>query len=212
MKVIRIKNILAQNWPIGIFHHCVRTLSWFVPTMSTLLYIPTVILEGNCCDTRQPILKLSFSEKATKIWKNYPLVLTLLSKNSCFVKKSGRFFQILWPSHNFLTLPYFSTFMNFIPDSVSANTTLAYFNGFRLSKADVFSWNPFKKTSVYLVETSAEPGKDINDFWRGKFPINKHCLFVCLFACLISDLEHFKCLCIYGCIFKQTFSWIPVEF
>ena len=122
-------------------------------------------------------LKFSFSKKAT----NLSLVLTLLSKNSCFVKKSGRFFQILWPSHNFLTLPYFSTFMNFIPDSVSANTTLAYFNGFRLSKADVFSWNPFKKTSVYLVETSAEPGKDINDFWRGKFPINKHCLFVCLF-------------------------------
>ena len=74
-------------------------------------------------------------------------------------------------------LPNFSTFMNFFPDSVSANTTLAYFNGFRLSKADVFSWNPFKKTSVYLVETSAEPGKDINDFWRGKFPKNKHCLF-----------------------------------
>jgi len=56
----------------------------------------------------------------------------------------------------------------FLTNSVSANTTLAYFNGFRLSKADVFSWNPFKKTSVYLVETSAEPGKDINDFWRGK--------------------------------------------
>ena len=99
-----------------------------------------------------------------------------------------------------------STFMNSFPDSVRANTTLAYFKGFRLSKADVFSWNPFKKTSVYLVETSAEPGKDINDFWRGKFPINKHCLFVCLFACLISNLEHFKCLCIYGCIFKQTYS------
>ena len=93
-------------------------------------------------------------------------------------------------------LPYFSTFMNFFPDSVSANTTLAYFNGFRLSKADVFSWNPFKKTSVYLVETSAEPGKDINDFWRGKFPKNKCCLFVCL----ILGLGHFKFLCIYGCI------------
>ena len=36
------------------------------------------------------MLKSSFSEKATKIWKNFPLVLTLLSKDSCFIK-------ILWP-------------------------------------------------------------------------------------------------------------------
>ena len=28
----------------------------------------------------------------------------LLSKNNCFVKKGGRFFQILWPSHNIWTL------------------------------------------------------------------------------------------------------------
>ena len=26
--------------------------------------------------------------------------MTLLSKNNCFVKTGGRFFQILWPSHN----------------------------------------------------------------------------------------------------------------
>ena len=44
--------------------------------------------------------KSSFSEKVTKIWKNLPLILTLLSKNNCFVKPGGRFFQILWPSHN----------------------------------------------------------------------------------------------------------------
>ena len=30
--------------------------------------------------------------------------LTLLSKYSCFVKTGVRFFQILWPSHNVLTL------------------------------------------------------------------------------------------------------------
>ena len=36
MEVIRIKKILAQNLPIGICLHWVRTLSWFVPTMSTL--------------------------------------------------------------------------------------------------------------------------------------------------------------------------------
>ena len=29
--------MLAQNWPIGICLHRVRTLLWFVPTMSTLL-------------------------------------------------------------------------------------------------------------------------------------------------------------------------------
>jgi hypothetical protein len=46
----------------------------------------------------------SFSKKATKICKNLPLVLTLLIKNSCFIKTGGRFFQILWPSHNVLTL------------------------------------------------------------------------------------------------------------
>ena len=28
------------------------------------------------------------------------LVLTLLSKTSCFVKTGGRFFQSFWPSHN----------------------------------------------------------------------------------------------------------------
>ena len=38
------------------------------------------------------IVKSSFSEKATKIWKNLPLILTLLSKN---VTTGGRFFFIL---------------------------------------------------------------------------------------------------------------------
>ena len=49
-------------------------------------------------------IKFSFSEKSTKIWKD--LVLTLLSKNSCFVKLIGRFFPKLWLSHNVLTLQY----------------------------------------------------------------------------------------------------------
>ena len=51
--------------------------------------------------------KSSFSEKATKFSKKLPLVFTLLSKNSCFVRIGGRCFQILWPywsSHNILTL------------------------------------------------------------------------------------------------------------
>ena len=51
-------------------------------------------------------MKFSFSEKGTQIWKNLPLVLTLPSKNSCFVKTGERFFQILWPSHNIWTLQY----------------------------------------------------------------------------------------------------------
>ena len=50
------------------------------------------------------LIKFSFSKKATKIWKNLPHVLMLLIKNSCFVKTSGRFFPILWPTHNVLTL------------------------------------------------------------------------------------------------------------
>ena len=39
-------------------------------------------------------VKSRFSEKATKIWKNIPLVLTLLSKKICFVITSERFFPI----------------------------------------------------------------------------------------------------------------------
>ena len=31
--------------------------------------------------------------------------MTILSNNNCFVKTGGRFFQILWSSHNILTLP-----------------------------------------------------------------------------------------------------------
>ena len=50
------------------------------------------------------LVKFRFSEKATKFEKNFPLVLMLLCKNSYFVKTSGRFFQILWPSHNVFTL------------------------------------------------------------------------------------------------------------
>ena len=50
--------------------------------------------------------------------------------------------------------------MEFFLESVSANTTLAYFNGVRLPKSEVFTWNPFKKPTVYLVETSGNPGQE----------------------------------------------------
>jgi len=42
---------------------------------------------------------------------------------------------------------------------VKANTTLGYYNGNRLTMSDVFSWNPFKKNSVYLVETTGKNGE-----------------------------------------------------
>ena len=44
---------------------------------------------------------------------------------------------------------------------VRARTLVGYFNGVRLSKSDIFTWNPFKKSSVYLVETSDHEGNDI---------------------------------------------------
>ena len=37
-------------------------------------------------------VKFRFSEKATNFEKNLPLVLTLLGKNSCFIKTDGSFF------------------------------------------------------------------------------------------------------------------------
>ena len=46
MEVIRIKKILVWNWPIGICLHCVRTLSWFVLTMSTLLPILRLLTQS----------------------------------------------------------------------------------------------------------------------------------------------------------------------
>ena len=39
MEVVCIKKLLPPNWPIGMCLHCVKSLLWFVPTMSTLTYI-----------------------------------------------------------------------------------------------------------------------------------------------------------------------------
>ena len=82
-----------------------RKQLWPSQNIWTSLYTPKQILVR----ISMQYLKFSFSEKATKIWKNLPIVLTLLSNNSCFVKKGGRFFQILQPSHNLLTLPIIPT-------------------------------------------------------------------------------------------------------
>ena len=50
-------------------------------------------------------------KRPQKFGKNHPLVLTLMSKNNCFFKTDGRFFLILWPSHNVSTLPMRQTFV-----------------------------------------------------------------------------------------------------
>ena len=47
-------------------------------------------------------IKFRFFEKATKIWKKNSHLFWGYWVN---VKTIGRFFQILWPSHNLLTLP-----------------------------------------------------------------------------------------------------------
>ena len=60
-----------------------------------LLKIITILKElfGSNFQFLLTTIKSSFSEKAPKIWKNLPLVLTLLSRNSCFVKTDGEFFS-----------------------------------------------------------------------------------------------------------------------
>ena len=89
-----------------IFHNLSYSKPWYVvPTHSyTCLRLLYIFYRCTWVDRLPYPVKFSFSEKATKNWKNLPFVLTLLSKNSCFVKTGGRFFQILWPSHNVLTL------------------------------------------------------------------------------------------------------------
>lgn len=49
----------------------------------------------------------------------------------------------------------------FVTTDVDKDTVVSYFNGVRVSKNDVFSWNPFRKTSVYLVELGDENGNDM---------------------------------------------------
>ena len=65
-----------------------------------LLFYILILCYARCID----LLKVQLFWKGHKNLKNLPLVLTLLSKNNCFVKTGWRFFQILWPSHNVWTL------------------------------------------------------------------------------------------------------------
>ena len=59
-----------------------------------------IITEGKKFLFTVSYLKFRYSEKATKICKNLPLFLMLLSN----LKESGRFLHILWPYHNIWTL------------------------------------------------------------------------------------------------------------
>ena len=61
-----------------------------------LLRQPRAKMEGR--------VKSSFSEKATKNWKKYLTCFDTTEWKQLFCQKGGRFFQILWPSHNVLTL------------------------------------------------------------------------------------------------------------
>ena len=84
------------------------------------------------------LLKVQLFWKVHKNWKNLPLLLTLLSKNNCFVKTSGRFFQIFWPSYNVWTLKSRSANSEIISSkSISCNTILCeiwFFFSFRVSE------------------------------------------------------------------------------
>ena len=45
--------------------------------------------------------------------------------------------------------------------SVLSGTIVAYFNGVNFDKKNVFSWNPFKKRSVFLIDFEDDDGKEI---------------------------------------------------
>ena len=42
-----------------------------------------------------------------------------------------------------------------------AGTIVAYFNGIKFDKKNVFTWNPFKKKSVFLIDFEDDEGKEI---------------------------------------------------
>ena len=49
----------------------------------------------------------------------------------------------------------------FLKRNVSKGKVIAYFNGIRIKKSSAFSWNPFKKKSVFLIDFQDENGEDI---------------------------------------------------
>ena len=49
----------------------------------------------------------------------------------------------------------------FLKRNVIKGTVVAYFNGIRIKKNSAFSWNPFKKKSVFLIDFQNDKGDDI---------------------------------------------------
>ena len=123
MEVIRIKKILARNWPIGICLHCVRTLSWFVPTMSTLIlvYLERKIYIKDCqfrklgsliqCQKTNTFWFLGHSNLdwffCTGRWGNITFKVNFtLWGNACLHENYNVFAISIsdWPPHNFKVL------------------------------------------------------------------------------------------------------------
>ena len=111
-----VSSQVNRSWEFGTTNLALKMLLSFINWCQNLYFkmVFITVLQGSYSQRnfknkmKWPLLcfflKSSLSEKATKLWKNLPLVMTLLSKNSCFVKTGRRLFQILWPSHSVLTL------------------------------------------------------------------------------------------------------------
>ena len=49
----------------------------------------------------------------------------------------------------------------FLKHDVGSGNIVAYFNGVKFQKKDAFSWNPFKKKSVFLIDFEDDEGNEI---------------------------------------------------
>ena len=49
----------------------------------------------------------------------------------------------------------------FLKHDVGSGNIVAYFNGVKFQKKDAFSWNPFKKKSVFLIDFEDDKGNEI---------------------------------------------------
>ena len=67
----------------------------FTTTITCILWVHIYLIR----DHTAKYYKVQLFWEGQKNLKNLSLVLTLLIKNSCFVKTSGIFFSILWTSH-----------------------------------------------------------------------------------------------------------------
>ena len=49
----------------------------------------------------------------------------------------------------------------FLKQDVSSGDIVSYFNGVKFQKKDAFSWNPFKKKSVFLIDFEDDKGNEV---------------------------------------------------